>query len=120
MSQADIVRFIADLKSNDELRNEVTGTASGLESVVGVAREHGYDITVDEARDYVRSQASSELSDEQLDQIAGGKSGSSSTATSATADISVSVIAVTSANVQTNMSSLAIEICSTSTMALVA
>lgn len=73
MSQADVERFVANLKSNDELRNEVTGAASGIGSIVEVAKENGYDITVDEARDYIRSQASSELSDEQLDQIAGGK-----------------------------------------------
>ncbi|MDA0951589.1 MAG: Nif11-like leader peptide family RiPP precursor [Proteobacteria bacterium] len=73
MSQADIQRFVADLKSNADLRNEVTGSASGIGSVLEVAKEHGYDISVSEARDYIRSQASSELSDEQLDQIAGGK-----------------------------------------------
>ena len=73
MSQAEIERFVVDLKDNEELRNEVTATASGIGSVVEVAKENGYDISVDEARDYIRDQASSELSDEQLDQIAGGK-----------------------------------------------
>ena len=77
MSQADVERFVADLKSNDELRDEVTGAAGGIGSIVEVAKDKGYDITVEEARDYIRSQASSELSDEQLDQVAGGKGGSS-------------------------------------------
>ena len=75
MSQADVERFVADLKSNDELRDEVTGAAGGIGSIVEVAKDKGYDITVEEARDYIRSQASSELSDEQLDQVAGGKGG---------------------------------------------
>ena len=73
MSQAEVDRFVADLKSNDDLRNEVTGAASGIGSVVEIAKGHGYDISVDEARSYIRDQASSDLSDEQLDAIAGGK-----------------------------------------------
>lgn len=73
MSQADVERFVSDLKSNDALRGELTEHASGVGSVVEFAKDKGYDITTDEARDYIQSQAGSELSDAQLDAVAGGK-----------------------------------------------
>ena len=41
MSQAEIERFVVDLKDNEELRNEVTAAASGIGSVVEVAKENG-------------------------------------------------------------------------------
>jgi len=73
MSQADIQRFVSDLKENQALLDEVKSGAIGLEAVVELAQARGYDITVDEAKAYIRDQANQELSDEQLDMVAGGK-----------------------------------------------
>lgn len=73
MSQADVDRFVSDLKSNDDLRAELSDHASGVGSVVEFAQDKGYDITVDEANAYIQSQAGSDLSDDQLDAVAGGK-----------------------------------------------
>jgi len=73
MSQADIQRFVSDLKDNQGLLNEVKSGAVGLAAVVELAQSKGYDITVDEAKAYIRGQANKELSDEQLDAVAGGK-----------------------------------------------
>ena len=73
MSQADIERFVADLKASPELLDEVKQAAGGLGSVVEFAKGKGYDITLDEAKAYINAQAGSELSDEQLDALAGGK-----------------------------------------------
>lgn len=73
MSQADVERFVSDLKSDQELRTELAEHASGVGSVVEFAKDKGYDITTDEARDYIQSQAGQDLSDDQLDAIAGGK-----------------------------------------------
>jgi len=73
MSQADIQRFVSDLKGNQVLLDEVKSGAVGLGAVVELAQSKGYDITVDEAKAYIREQANQELSDEQLDAVAGGK-----------------------------------------------
>ncbi len=75
MSQSEVERFVADLKENDALREELTLNASGVGSVVEFAKAKGYDITADEARSYIQSQTEQELSDEELDAVAGGKGG---------------------------------------------
>ena len=84
MSQADVERFVSDLKSDEGLRAELAGQASGIASVVEFAKGKGYDITADEAKDYIQSHAPNELSDEQLDAVAGGKGHSDSSTVSET------------------------------------
>ena len=73
MSKADVERFVADLKANPDLLAEVKESAAGVASVVEIATSKGYDITLDEAKAYIQGQTKEELSDEQLDAIAGGK-----------------------------------------------
>ena len=77
MSQADIERFVADLKANPDLLAEVKKSAGGVASVVDIAKGKGYDVTLEEAKAYIQAQAEGELSDEQLDAIAGGIGGRS-------------------------------------------
>jgi predicted ribosomally synthesized peptide with nif11-like leader len=72
MSQADIERFTRDLQSNEQLRNEVKSGASGLASIVDIAKRHGYDVTIDEVRAHMRGQVPQNLTDEQLEALAGG------------------------------------------------
>ncbi len=79
MSQADVERFVSDLKSDEGLRTELSGHASGIGSVVEFAKDKGYDITADEAKAYIQDQTPNELSDDQLDAVAGGKGHHSST-----------------------------------------
>ena len=73
MSATEVERFVSELKDNAELRAELSNHASGLGSVVEFAKDKGYDISLDEASAYIQAQAGSDLSDEQLDGIAGGK-----------------------------------------------
>ncbi len=75
MSQIDLERFISDLKSNEALLGELTEISAGLASVVQFAKDKGYDISIGEAKTYISEQANQELSDSQLDAIAGGKGG---------------------------------------------
>lgn len=84
MSQADLERFVSDLKTDDALRAELAGNASGIGSVVEFAEGKGYDISADEARNYIQSQSGTDLSDDQLDAIAGGKGHHHSSTTSVT------------------------------------
>jgi predicted ribosomally synthesized peptide with nif11-like leader len=73
MSQSEIERFVSDLKSDASLREDLQGSAAGVASVVEFAQSRGYDIGADEARQYIQAQTSSELSDAELDHVAGGK-----------------------------------------------
>lgn len=87
MSQSEVDRFVADLKDDAALREELTGSAAGVASVVAFAQGKGYDISADEARDYIQAQSQRNLSDAELDAVAGGKSshhGSTAVATVAT------------------------------------
>lgn len=77
MSRADIDRFVENLKSDPALLEQVKTGATGLASVVDLAKSKGYDVTIDEAKAYIDEQAHAELSDDQLDAVAGGKGGGS-------------------------------------------
>ena len=73
MSQSEVERFVSDLKSDATLREDLKGSAAGIATVVTFAQSRGYDIGADEARQYIQAQMARELSDDQLDAIAGGK-----------------------------------------------
>lgn len=72
MSAAEIERFVSDLASDELLREKAVNASEGVASLVAIAQEHGYDISVDEARAYIQANTQGELSDDQLDKISGG------------------------------------------------
>lgn len=78
MSKSEIERFIGDLKSDEALRTELSSKASGIGSVVEFANSKGYDISADEARDYLKEQTGQELSDDELEALAGGSAAAAS------------------------------------------
>jgi len=82
MSQADIDRFITDIKGNEEMLEELQKGSTGLAYVVEFAESKGYDITLDEAKAYISAQANAELSDAELDSVAAGKGHKNETSTS--------------------------------------
>lgn len=84
MSQADVERFVGDLKSDSSLLEGLKSEATGIASVVNFAKSKGYDISVDEAKAYISEQSKQELSDDQLDAIAGGKGGGGGTVATVT------------------------------------
>jgi len=110
MSQKDIERFVSDLKEKPALLAEVKSGAMGLSAVVELAQAKGYDISVDEAKAYIREQAGQELSDDQLDAVAGGKGhhhhGGGSKAVEAVTTVTT---AATTAEVAAEVVSLAVE-----------
>jgi predicted ribosomally synthesized peptide with nif11-like leader len=73
MSKAEVERFVNDLATNMGLLGQVKPQATGLAAVVAVGKQHGYDFTLDEAKSYIQSRSPRELTDRQLDAIAGGK-----------------------------------------------
>ncbi|MGE7471810.1 Nif11-like leader peptide family natural product precursor [Bosea sp. NPDC003192] len=84
MSAAEAERFVNDLATKPALLAQVKPLATGLAAVVALGKAHGYDFTLDEAKKYIQSHSPRELTDRQLDAIAGGKhhGGHSSVATS--------------------------------------
>jgi predicted ribosomally synthesized peptide with nif11-like leader len=76
MSVSEVERFAQDLKSNPALLADAK--AVSLDSVMALASRHGYDFTLDEARDFMRAnaeRAGRRLSASQLDRVAGGSFG---------------------------------------------
>lgn len=72
MSKSEVERFVADLGNQQALHDEFSSRISSIESISAFAKEKGYDIDVDDAREYMEQQASQDLTDDQLDQISGG------------------------------------------------
>jgi predicted ribosomally synthesized peptide with nif11-like leader len=100
MSQSEVERFVADLKSDAALREDLKGSAAGVASVVEFAQARGYDIGVDEARQYIQAQTSNDLSDAELDHVAGGK-GHHSTSVSTVQTVQTATSISTAAEVAT-------------------
>ena|SRR5579885_733064 len=76
MSASEAERFADDLKAKPDMRAALKTSVGGLglSGVVAFAKSKGYAIDVADAKGYVERKAKMELSDEQLDRIAGGKS----------------------------------------------
>lgn len=93
MSASEAERFANDLKSNQGLLDELKKSAGGLglSGVVEFAKQKGYSIDVNDAKSYIETKAHKELTDEQLDRIAGGKGGGGGSATNISTNINVAV-----------------------------
>lgn len=72
MSESEIQRFITDLQSNEALRGELSSQATGIGTIVEFANGKGYEVTAEDVNAHMRSQLGDELSDDELDSIAGG------------------------------------------------
>lgn len=74
MSEPEIHRFLDDMKNDEALRGEVMADMESFAAIVERAAAKGYDFTLEEAKSHMHKTAKQELSDEQLDAVAGGKS----------------------------------------------
>ena len=72
--------FLEDLSKDEAFAKEIStqahakrqeGAVSYQEALIPVAAEHGYDISIDELKDYYESQTA-ELSEEELGKLSGG------------------------------------------------
>jgi predicted ribosomally synthesized peptide with nif11-like leader len=70
MSQADVELFLTEVKKNQELQDELKERLE-LPELLNVLTKHGYNITQDDIRAYVRGQ-NPELTEAELDAAAGG------------------------------------------------
>lgn len=106
MSHADVERFVEDLKNNEKLRGALAEQASGIGSIAAFARDKGYDVSAEEASAYISAQAGQELTDEQLDAIAGGKGESAGYGPGGTNAEVQAVVVATGSSVQTQAMTL--------------
>lgn len=101
MSESEIKRFMEDLQSDEALRTELSSQASGIGPIVEFANGKGYDVTAEDVSTHMRAQLGEDLSDDELDSIAGG----ASAATAAAA-----VFANVSSHANANISSQSVEV----------
>jgi predicted ribosomally synthesized peptide with nif11-like leader len=73
MSASEVIRLVTDMKTDPDLLDAVKESSGSLSKVVQVAAQHGYSFTVEQANEYLSSNAGAELDDAQLDAVAGGK-----------------------------------------------
>lgn len=76
MSRPEVERFTADFAADPALAEAFTALGDDPEGWVRLAREKGYDLTLEEAQGLISSQQ--ELSDDELEEVAGGWDGSGS------------------------------------------
>lgn len=79
MSTQDVERFIADIKADPAMQADLATQVSGVESIVAFAKSKGYDITTDDVRSHINELTGHDLSDADLDAMAGGKGSSTPT-----------------------------------------
>ncbi len=70
MSAAEIERFNKDVRENREMWEEIKNIGNSLEKIVAFAKSKGYEFTVADIEAIAKQ--SEELSEEQLDNVAGG------------------------------------------------
>jgi predicted ribosomally synthesized peptide with nif11-like leader len=73
LSITDAIRFAKDLVTDKDLTEKIKAKASGLTSLVELGKAHGYNFTLEEIKQVIRSGAPREMTDDQLDAVAGGK-----------------------------------------------
>lgn len=71
MSLSEMKRFTEDLKKQSALQDEVKAAGSDPEAIVKVAKGKGYDFTAEELK-AAAAENKGEMSEEQLDKVAGG------------------------------------------------
>jgi predicted ribosomally synthesized peptide with nif11-like leader len=77
MSRREVDRFLSDLQNNAGLRQEVATLGQDMEACVHWANAQGYQFTLEEALE--TGVFDSDLSDDDLEQVAGGWCGNETT-----------------------------------------
>ena len=88
MSKADVTRFVADVKINSQLQNDLINKLS-ISDIVAVANKNGYQLTEEDVREYSEEQKA-QLTQKELEAVsAGGGFASAAVANMATANLTV-------------------------------
>ena len=77
MSREELERFSNDLRQNQTMQEELRGLGTDAEAFIRFAKEQGYDFTLEELEINLKAKAEHQLTDEELETVAGGKDGGS-------------------------------------------
>jgi predicted ribosomally synthesized peptide with nif11-like leader len=69
-SDSDITRFIADLRTDDDLQAEMKAKGAGVDALVKIAQARGYNVTADEVEKHLKA-GGAEITEEKLDNVVG-------------------------------------------------
>jgi predicted ribosomally synthesized peptide with nif11-like leader len=75
MSKSELARFVADLGTDSILQSSVKTNTANPTALVAIARSKGYAIDLEEMRNHLEA-GRPDLTEKQLDAVAGGKSAS--------------------------------------------
>ena len=92
MSKAEVQRFAEAVRSDKGLQDELKSAATSNEAIVNFAKSKGYDVELDEMVTYIESKKA-ELSEEKLDELAGGGSVQVQTNVQVQAEVQVAEVA---------------------------
>ncbi len=112
MSIADAARFAKDLATDKEFVAKVKDKVSGLASLVELGKAHGYLFTLEEIKQFVRSAVGRDLTDDQLDAVAGGQGAANKAGESSPVGVATNV------NANVNTQSLVLDYGTTEVVAL--
>ena len=71
MSRKEIERFVADVRENRKVLEELSEGVIGLGHFVDRAKQAGYKFTVEEAKAYIREKHQPGISDDELEAVVG-------------------------------------------------
>lgn len=72
MSDEQLAALIAKIKQDDQLRQQLQ-SAEDLEAAIALAQQAGFDVNKEDWLNHQRQHSAQELSDAELEQVAGGK-----------------------------------------------
>lgn len=90
MSKEAIKKFQEEAKSNKDLQEQIVEAGSDVDKIVSIANNAGFSFTKEELLQF-SEEAKSQLSDDDLDKVAGG-SGATVTVTAVAVTVCVGVI----------------------------
>ena len=73
MSQEEVERFVADIKTNTKIQADAKTMPHGMNTMLELGRRHGYDFTEQDVEAHAKSRMSGTLTEEQLDMVSGGQ-----------------------------------------------
>jgi predicted ribosomally synthesized peptide with nif11-like leader len=113
MSKAEVERFADDVRSNEALKAEVIAAGADEAKVSAFAKGKGYDFTAAELKEYADAKKG-ELSEEDLDKVAGGGATQVQTNVEVQAEVAVQAVEAQSAATTTTVAAEAeVVICAT-------
>ena len=107
MGRREIDRFVADVRNNRGLLQELAEGVIGLGHFVDRVKQAGYKFTVEEAKAYIREQHHPQITDDELEQVVGAGVSNVVTDTNAVTQAEAVTLAVEAQTVATTSTATA-------------